>query len=150
MLQKNSLVLMYPYNVYAMTEAMKSTIPDFYKHGEEYYLEGTVTKDDGSKFTMISTIDSGEVTVYWEDIYKVVVKLDGSGNPPTTKLGSTVYAPTRTEASTDEELNWSKPDSPDSAEHYGGAKATDQANKSEYQTFALVGICAVGIFFYFK
>ena len=149
MLQKNSLVLMYPYNIFGMTDDQKSQIPSFYKHGEEYYLEGRVIDDDGSEFTMISTIDNGEVTVQWEDIYKVVVKLDGSGNPPATKEERTVYAPNRSSDSKDEPF-WGTRDSSESVEHYGGDKATDQANKGGYQTFALVGICAVGIYFFFK
>lgn len=141
---------MYPYNIFGMTDDQKSQIPSFYKHGEEYYLEGRVIKDDGSVFSITTTETGLETSRRWEDIYKVVVKLDGSGNIPATKEERTVYAPDRSSDSKDEELNWGTRDSSESVEHYGGAKATDQANKSEYQTFALVGICAVGIYFYFK
>jgi hypothetical protein len=150
MLQKNSLILLYPYNIFAMTDLAKSNIPSFYKHGEEYYLEGRVIKDDGSVFSITTTETGLETSRRWEDIYKVVVKLDGSGNPPTTVAARTVYAPARSEPSEEEELNWGTPESSESVEHYGGDKATDQANKGGYQTFALVGICAVGIYFFFK
>ena len=141
---------MYPYNIFGMTDDQKSQIPSFYKHGEEYYLEGRVIKDDGSVFSITTTETGLETSRRWEDIYKVVVKLDGSGNPPATRIDRVIFAPTRSQESKDEPVFWGTPESSESVEHYGGDKATDQANKGGYQTFALVGICAVGIYFYFK
>ena len=145
MLENGSLVLVYPYNTKELSEDQKLRIPHYYRHGEgdlmTYYMEGTVTDDNGVEFTVTRTDDGGPFISQWEDIYKVVVKLDAEGKVP-TKAGRTQYAPGRSQPDVES--------SDDAAEHYGGDSSTDKIRKDGMGTYVILGICAVGVVLYMK
>ena len=160
MLEKGSYVALYPYNIELLSEDAKLQIPAFYRHGKgsmvQFWVEGTVIDDDGTEFTMRRKDNNTKLTSQWDDIYKVVVKLDASGKQPLFS-GRVIYAPGRIQPDVSSELEdpyfagGSRDTSFDASEDtafYGGGKATDEKAKEGSYTYVLIGACLVGIAIY--
>ena len=143
MLEKGSLVLVYPYNTAELTDDQKLSIPHYYRQGSganmQYYMEGTVSEDEGGEFTIMRKDDGGAFTSQWEDIYKVVIKLNALGLKP-TKSGQTIYAPGRSQPGDEGFIG----------PMFGGDTGTDKAKKDGMTTYLILAVCAVGIVLYIK